>query len=88
LVVLIPARRRGDLVAEMIADLPHLAGNLMHDTHGHPHARAWNCKNLYAGHDFSRFPSLGSLLVSAQLLDCDDTQSRPLRSRLGMGFAY
>jgi len=33
LAVLIPTQRHGDVAAEVIAELPHLTGNLMHDAH-------------------------------------------------------
>jgi predicted nucleic acid-binding protein len=33
LAVLVPTQRHSDIAAEVIAELPYLAGNLMHDAH-------------------------------------------------------
>lgn len=57
LAILIPTQRHGDVAAEVIAELPHLAGNLMHDAHTailmREHGIARICTR---DADFSRFP--------------------------------
>jgi predicted nucleic acid-binding protein len=57
LAILIPTQRHSDVAAEVITELPHLAGNLMHDAHTailmREHGIARICTR---DTDFSRFP--------------------------------
>ena len=57
LAVLVATQRHADVAAEVIAELPHLAGNLMHDAHTailmREHGIARICTR---DSDFSRFP--------------------------------
>jgi predicted nucleic acid-binding protein len=57
LAVLIPTQRHADVATGVIAELPHLAGNLMHDAHTailmREHGIARICTR---DTDFSRFP--------------------------------
>lgn len=59
LAVLVPTARHADVAAEVIAELPHLSGNLMHDAHiailMREHGIARICTR---DTDFSRFPFL------------------------------
>jgi predicted nucleic acid-binding protein len=57
LAVLIPTQRHGDEAAEVIAELPHLAGHLMHDAHTATLMREHGIALICTwGTDFSRFP--------------------------------
>jgi len=59
LTVLVPTERHADVAAEVIAELPHLSGNLMHDAHTailmREHGIARICTR---DTDFNRFPFL------------------------------
>jgi predicted nucleic acid-binding protein len=59
LTILIPTERHADVAAEVIAELPHLSGNLMHDAHTailmREHGIARICTR---DTDFNRFPFL------------------------------
>ena len=56
---LIPTERHGDVAAQVIAELPHLSGNVMHDAHTailmREHGIARICTR---DTDFNRFPFL------------------------------
>jgi uncharacterized protein len=57
LTVLIPTQRHGDVAAEVMAELPHLAGNLMHDAHTAVLMREHGIARICTRDtDFSRFP--------------------------------
>jgi uncharacterized protein len=57
--VLVPSQRHADVAGEVLSELPHLAGNLIHDTHTailmREHGIARICTR---DTDFSRFPFL------------------------------
>src|SRR5262245_62029952 len=42
-----PTQRHADVAEEVILELPHLAGNLLHDAHSHSYARTRRRANLY-----------------------------------------
>lgn len=57
--VLLPTTRHADVAAELIAELPHLSGNLMHDAHTAVLMREHGVKRVYTRDtDFHRFPFL------------------------------
>jgi uncharacterized protein len=57
LAVLIPTQRHGDEAAEVIAELPHLAGHLTHDAHTAILMREHGIARICTwGTDSSRFP--------------------------------
>lgn len=57
LAVLAPTGRHADVAAEVIAELPFLAGNLLHDTHTAILMREHGIRRVYTRDtDFHRFP--------------------------------
>jgi len=57
--VLTPTERHGDVASEVIAELPHLSGNLFHDAHTAILMRDHGVKQICTrDSDFSRFPFL------------------------------
>jgi len=59
LAILIPTQRHADVAGEVLAELPDLAGNLLHDTHTAILMREHGIKRICTRDtDFSRFPFL------------------------------
>lgn len=59
LAVLVPTQRHADVAAEVISELPHLAGNLLHDTHTAILMREHGIRQICTRDtDFHRFPFL------------------------------
>ena len=59
LAVLIPTQRHADVAGEVLGELPHLAGNLMHDAHTAILMREHGIGRICTRDtDFSRFPFL------------------------------
>jgi len=57
--ILVPAERHRDVVAQLIRELPHLSGNLMHDAHTAALMREHGIRVIYTRDaDFHRFPFL------------------------------
>jgi len=57
--VLVQTERHGDVAGEVISELPHLAGNLLHDTHTAILMREHGVRRICTRDaDFSRFPFL------------------------------
>jgi len=57
--VLIPTERHSDVVSEVIKEVPHLHGNLMHDLQTAALMREHGIKKIYTRDtDFHRFPFL------------------------------
>jgi hypothetical protein len=57
--VLVATQRHADVAAEFIADLPHLAGNILHDAHTAILMREHGIKQICTRDtDFHRFPFL------------------------------
>lgn len=55
--ILVPSERHASIVAEVITELPHLAGNLMHDLHIAALMREHGIGRIYTRDmDFHRFP--------------------------------
>jgi toxin-antitoxin system PIN domain toxin len=55
--ILLPTPRHGAILAEVIAELPDLRGNILHDAHTAVLMREHGIKQLYTrDHDFHRFP--------------------------------
>jgi predicted nucleic acid-binding protein len=55
--VLLPGERHREVAAQVIAELPHLAGNLMHDMHTAVLMREHGVRIIYTRDtDFQRFP--------------------------------
>jgi uncharacterized protein len=51
--ILVPTQRHADVAGDVISELPHLAGNLLHDAHtAIPYARARDRTNLHTGYGF------------------------------------
>ena len=59
LVVLVPTDRHGDVAAEVFSELPHLAGNVLHDAHTAILMREHGIRQICTRDtDFHRFPFL------------------------------
>jgi toxin-antitoxin system PIN domain toxin len=57
--VLLPGDRHREVAAQVLAELPHLAGNLMHDVHTAVLMREHGVRVIYTRDtDFHRFPFL------------------------------
>ena len=57
--VLVPTQRHADVAAQVIAELPHLAGNLWHDTHTAVLMREHGIRRIVTRDtDFHHFPFL------------------------------
>jgi len=57
--VLLPTARHGEILAEVISEVPHLRGNILHDTHTAVLMREHGIKQIYTrDSDFYRFPFL------------------------------
>ncbi len=57
--LLVPGERHQDVLAQVLDELPHLAGNLMHDAHTAVLMREHGVRTIYTGDtDFHRFPFL------------------------------
>lgn len=57
--VLVPSERHAQVAAQVIAQVPHLAGNLFHDTHTAVLMREHGIRRLVTRDtDFHRFPFL------------------------------
>jgi predicted nucleic acid-binding protein len=57
--VLVPTQRHADVAEAVIAELPHLAGNLIHDTHTAVLLREHGIARICTRDtDFNRFPFL------------------------------
>lgn len=57
--VLIPSQRHADVASEVFSELPHLAGNILHDTHTAILMREHGIRQICTRDtDFSRFPFL------------------------------
>lgn len=57
--VLLPTSRHAAIFAEVVAELPHLRGNILHDAHTAVLMREHGIRDLYTRDaDFSRFPFL------------------------------
>lgn len=55
--ILTPTDRHADVLAEVAASLPHLAGNIIHDTHTAVLMREHGIRRIYTlDTDFHRFP--------------------------------
>ncbi len=56
---LTPSERHGTVAGEVLSELPHLSGNLMHDAHTAVLMREHGIKTIYTRDtDFHRFPFL------------------------------
>jgi uncharacterized protein len=59
LALLVPTERHADVASEVIAELPHLAGNIVHDAHTAILMREHGIKQICTRDtDFHRFPFL------------------------------
>jgi uncharacterized protein len=59
LAVLVPTDRHADVASEVFSELPHLAGNILHDAHTAILMREHGIKQICTRDtDFSRFPFL------------------------------
>jgi toxin-antitoxin system PIN domain toxin len=59
LAILVPGERHQDVLAQVLRELPHLAGNLMHDAHTAVLMREHGIRTIYTRDtDFHRFPFL------------------------------
>ena len=57
--ILVPTERHADVAGEVLAELPHLAGNIMHDAHTAILMREHGVKQICTrDSDFHRFPFL------------------------------
>jgi uncharacterized protein len=57
--VLVPTQRHAEIVAQVIGELPHLAGNLLHDAHTAVLMREHGIRRIVTRDtDFHRFPFL------------------------------
>jgi uncharacterized protein len=57
--VLVPTQRHADVASEVIAEFPHLAGNILHDAHTAILMREHGIRQICTRDtDFSRFPFL------------------------------
>jgi toxin-antitoxin system PIN domain toxin len=57
--VLLPTNRHTELLSEVIAEVPHLRGNILHDAHTAVLMREHGIKQIYTrDSDFHRFPFL------------------------------
>lgn len=57
--ILAPTERHSQVLAQVISELPHLAGNIMHDTHTAVLMREHGVRRIYTRDtDFHRFPFL------------------------------
>jgi uncharacterized protein len=57
LAVLVPTERHGDVVSEVLDELPDLAGNIVHDAHTAILMREHGIRTIYTRDtDFHRFP--------------------------------
>ena len=57
--VLLPTSRHGEVLSEIIAGLPHLRGNILHDVHTAVLMREHGIKEIYTRDtDFHRFPHI------------------------------
>ena len=57
--VLVPTQRHADVAEQVIAELPHLAGNLLHDAHTAILMREHGIRKIFTRDtDFHRFPFL------------------------------
>jgi toxin-antitoxin system PIN domain toxin len=57
--VLVPGERHREVVAEVVREIPHLAGNLVHDAHTAVLMREHGVRRIYSRDtDFHRFPFL------------------------------
>jgi hypothetical protein len=57
--VLLPTSRHAELLNELIAEVPHLRGNILHDAHTAVLMREHGIKEIYTRDtDFHRFPFL------------------------------
>jgi hypothetical protein len=57
--LLVQSQRHGDVATKVISELPHLAGNLLHDTHTAILMREHGVRRICTRDtDFSRFPFL------------------------------
>ena len=55
--VLLPSSRHQDVLAEVIAEVPHLRGNILHDLHTAVLMREHGIRQIYTrDSDFHRFP--------------------------------
>jgi toxin-antitoxin system PIN domain toxin len=57
--VLVPSQRHADVASEVLSELPHLAGNILHDAHTAILMREHGIRQICTRDtDFSRFPFL------------------------------
>ncbi len=57
--LLLPTARHADLLAEILAEIPHLRGNILHNLHTAVLMREHGIRDIYTRDtDFSRFPFL------------------------------
>jgi predicted nucleic acid-binding protein len=57
--ILVPGERHREVLAQVLGELPHLAGNLMHDAHTAVLMREHGIRTIYTRDtDFHRFPFL------------------------------
>jgi uncharacterized protein len=55
--ILLPTNRHGELLEKVIAEVPHLAGNILHDVHTVVLMREHGIREIYTRDtDFHRFP--------------------------------
>jgi toxin-antitoxin system PIN domain toxin len=60
--ILVPTQRHADVAGEVFADLPHLAGNIVHDAHTAILMREHGIRRICTlDSDFSRFPFLEAI---------------------------
>jgi hypothetical protein len=65
--VLVPTERHADVVSEIVADLPTLSGNLLHDAHIAVLMREHGVRRIYTRDtDFHRFPFLDPIDPAAR----------------------
>ncbi len=57
--VLLPTKRHAELLSKLIAEVPHLRGNILHDAHTAVLMQEHGIERIYTRDtDFHRFPSL------------------------------
>lgn len=57
--ILVPGERHREVLAQVLGEIPHLAGNLMHDAHTAALMREHGIRTIYTRDtDFHRFPFL------------------------------
>jgi len=80
--VLIPTERHAAVAAQVIEDIPHLAGNLIHDAHTSVLMREHGIRRIYTRDtDFHRFPFLEPVDPLGLTLDEPGSRSAARSSR-------